>query len=141
VPRTRDESMEWLNRTLATTRLDAGRETFRVDDRSEGTFLGRVGLRPDAHVPDTELAYALVRTAWGRGIATEAAREILAWGSSRGVTRVVACVLAANVASQRVLANVGMTRIGEQPTPDGELLLYESASATTTSTATEATST
>jgi RimJ/RimL family protein N-acetyltransferase len=125
VPRTREESLEWLNRTLASSRADFGRETFRVDERESGAFLGRCGLRPNAHTPDTELAYAFVRSAWARGIATEAATAVLEWGSAAGVNRVVGCVLATNVASQRVLENVGMARIGERPIPEGTLLLYE----------------
>jgi [ribosomal protein S5]-alanine N-acetyltransferase len=123
-PRGSDESMEWLNRALLTSGADSGRETFRVDDRASGTFFGRCGLRPDARTSETELAYAFVRGAWGRGIATEAARAVLEWGSSAGVTRVVSCVLASNIASQRVLEKVGMARIGARPTPEGTLLLY-----------------
>ncbi len=123
-PRTRDESMEWLNRTLSTSCPDVGRETFRVDDRASGGFLGRCGLRPDAQSPQTELAYAFVRSAWGRGIATEAARAVLEWGSAAGVTMVVGCVLATNVDSQRVLEKVGLTRIGERSTLEGTLVLY-----------------
>jgi [ribosomal protein S5]-alanine N-acetyltransferase len=125
VPRTREESMEWLSRTLASSCADFGRETFRVGERDSGAFLGRCGLRPDVHTPDTELAYAFVRSAWGRGIATEAAKAVLERGSSAGVTRVVGCVLANNRASQRVLEKVGLARIGERPTREGRLLLYE----------------
>jgi RimJ/RimL family protein N-acetyltransferase len=124
IPRTREESMEWLHGTLLTSCVDAGRETFRVEDRTSGTFLGRCGLRPDPDTPDTELAYAFVRRAWGRGIATEAARAILEWGSSTGGTSVVGYALATNVASQRVLEKVGMVLIGDRPTVNGSLLLY-----------------
>ena len=128
VPRTREESIEWLRRTLASSRADVGRQTFRVDERETGAFLGRCGLRPDTHTSDTELAYAFIRRAWGRGIATEAAKAVLEWGSSAGVTRVVGCVLATNIASQRVLENVGMVRIGERPILEGMLLLYDATS-------------
>jgi [ribosomal protein S5]-alanine N-acetyltransferase len=124
VPRTREESLEWLNRTLTTSCADAGRATFRVDDRASGRFLGRCGLRTDADTPATELAYAFVRSAWGQGIATEAARAVLEWGSAAGVKGVVACALATNIGSQRVLDKVGMARTGERPTATGALLLY-----------------
>jgi len=126
VPRTREESRKWLNRTLSTSCVEAARETFRVDDHASGRLLGRCGLRPDAHTPDTELAYAFVRSAWGRGIATEAASAVLEWGSAAGVTRVVGCALATSIASQRVLEKIGMARIGDRPTLEGTLLLYAS---------------
>jgi RimJ/RimL family protein N-acetyltransferase len=125
VPRTRVESMEWLTRILTSSSAGVGRQTFRVDERDTGAFLGRCGLRPDAHTLHTELAYAFVRRAWGRGVATEAAEAVLEWGCSAGVTRVVGCVLAANIASRRVLEKVGMKRVGERPIPEGTLLLYE----------------
>jgi RimJ/RimL family protein N-acetyltransferase len=124
-PRTREESMEWLNRTLASSCADVGHATFRVNARDGGAFLGRCGLRPDVRTPDTELAYAFVRSAWGRGNATEAAKAVLEWGSSAGVSRVVSCVLATNIASQRVLEKVGLARIGERTTVEGALLRYE----------------
>jgi RimJ/RimL family protein N-acetyltransferase len=38
---------------------------------------------------------------------------------------VVGCVLATNIASQRVLAKMGMARVGERAIPEGTLLLYE----------------
>lgn len=125
VPRTRAESLEWLNRALTSSCADVGRETFRVDERESGAFLGRCGLRPDVHTPDTELAYAFVRSAWGQGIATEAAKAVLEWGSTAGVTRVVGCVLATNIASQRVLEKVEMARMGKRPILEGTLVLYE----------------
>jgi RimJ/RimL family protein N-acetyltransferase len=84
VPRTREESLEWLNRTLASSGPDVGQETFRVDERENGAFLGRCGLRPNAHTPVTELAYSFVRSAWGRGMATEAATAVLESGSLQG---------------------------------------------------------
>jgi [ribosomal protein S5]-alanine N-acetyltransferase len=127
IPRTREESMEWLNRTLASRCADVGHETFRVNERDGGAFLGRCGLRPPAYTRDTELAYAFVRSAWGRGIATEATKAVLEWGLSAGVSSVVGCVLATNIASQRVLEKVGLARNGERSIQEGTLLLYEAA--------------
>jgi hypothetical protein len=71
-PRTRAASEKWLRRTLSLSDDDAW-ETFRVEDRVTGAFLGRCGLRPVEGRGDTEVAYAFARHAWGRGVATEAA--------------------------------------------------------------------
>lgn len=125
VPRSREESLEWLTRTLRTMCVGRGRATFRVADRACGTFFGRCGLRPDADTPDTELAYAFAQTSWGQGVATEAANAILEWGSAAGLTKVIAYALASNVASQRVLHKLRMTRTEERSTSNGALYVYE----------------
>ena len=54
-----------------------------------------------------ELGYHLRPEAWGRGLATEAARACLELAAERGVTHVVARASAANAASLRVLAKLG----------------------------------
>jgi ribosomal-protein-alanine N-acetyltransferase len=125
VARSPQESAEWLDRALATSVAVVGHETFRVEDRSNGVFLGRCGLRPDPNCIDTELAYAFARSAWGRGIATEAAQATIEWGAEAGLTCVLGYALASNRASQRVLEKVGMIRVGEKPTPVGSLFLYQ----------------
>ncbi len=123
--RSRQESTEWLEHALSTSGPAAGFETFRVEERDGGAFLGRCGLRPDRRSPNAELAYAFARRAWGRGIATEAARATIAWGAAAGLTRIVGCVLASNRASQRVLAKVGMVLVADEPTAVGSLLRYQ----------------
>jgi RimJ/RimL family protein N-acetyltransferase len=81
-----------------------------VLDRTSTEFLGWVSLRPtaddsdDGNPADRALGYRLRRQAWGRGIATEAARTVIADGFSyRGMQRVWAQTMAVNVASRRVM--------------------------------------
>ncbi len=63
--------------------------------------------------PDTEgepeLAFELLRQAWGRGYATEAAWAVLEWARSSGHERLWATVWDWNTASRRVLAKLGFT--------------------------------
>ena len=70
-------------------------------------------------------AYAFARHAWGRGIATEAAGAVVQHGFDAGLTRIVACALAENPASVRVLEKVGMRRVREETTPVGWLVRFE----------------
>jgi len=98
---------------------------FRVEHRGDGGSLGRCGLRPDSETPETELAFAFVRAAWGRGIATEAARAVLAWAITNGLQRVTGRALASNIGFQRVLEKVGMRRADERPTAQGPLVLFD----------------
>jgi RimJ/RimL family protein N-acetyltransferase len=123
-PRTRAMSEEWLRRTLQLSDSD-GVGAFRLEERDTGAFLGRCGLRPEEGTGDTEIAYALVRHAWGRGLATEAATAVLQHGFDAGMTRIVACALAENPASIRVLEKVGMRRVREETTPVGWLVRFE----------------
>ncbi|MDB2575567.1 GNAT family N-acetyltransferase [Planctomycetota bacterium] len=76
-------------------------------------------VRPGGQAED-ELKYALLRSCWGRGLATEAARGMLAHGAERlGLTEIIATVAAENAASLGVLAKVGMEPAGERSHGDG----------------------
>jgi RimJ/RimL family protein N-acetyltransferase len=50
---------------------------WAVEERSTGTFIGRVGLHFPDGWPDREIGWALARPHWGRGFALEAARAAL----------------------------------------------------------------
>jgi RimJ/RimL family protein N-acetyltransferase len=55
--------------------LDSG--TWAVTHRESGAFLRMVGYSKPESWPGFELAWTLVRRAWGQGYATEAARATL----------------------------------------------------------------
>jgi RimJ/RimL family protein N-acetyltransferase len=76
-------------------------------------FVGWVMLIPDHGIgPDVEIGWRLVRKAWGRGIATEAARRVLTHAFAMvELPRVVADIASANRASQRVAEKIGMERV------------------------------
>jgi RimJ/RimL family protein N-acetyltransferase len=96
-----------------------------VFDRAGGLFLGWVFVRPapasrDARAlgwarPDeVEIGYRYRRSAWGRGVATEAATPLVRVALADPATSaVVACARADNVASLRVLEKLGLARVGE----------------------------
>lgn len=90
---------------------------FVVLRRDDGRFLGRVGV----NVWDTrawtlstfgeagafsqpELGWALVRSMWGKGYATEAARAVRDWTT---VEQLVSVIAPENLASQRVAQRLG----------------------------------
>lgn len=87
---------------------------WAIED-GDGTFLGWVSLRPSLpEVPTTAtLGYRLRRGAWGRGVATEAARAVLARAFEVGdLSLVEATVYEANTASRRVLEKLGLRARG-----------------------------
>jgi len=90
---------------------------WSVLDRASGEYHGFVGLAP---VPSralvaghTEIGWRLLRAAWGRGLATEAALAVRdhAFGPL-GFDELISYCQPDNVASARVMVKLGMTRAG-----------------------------
>ena len=86
---------------------NAGEHTFAID--VDGQFVGATGLK----MSEDELAevgYWVGVPYWGRGYASQAARQIIRYGfEERGLQRIFAAHFARNPASGKVLANAGMT--------------------------------
>jgi ribosomal-protein-alanine N-acetyltransferase len=100
---------------------------WAVEGRASGRLIGDCGLQPLEHRgPEVELGYDFHPRAWGRGLATEAARAVMrqAFGPL-GIERVVAVVKPQHIASQRVLEKAGLQRTGTREAYGESLLLYE----------------
>ena len=90
---------------------------FAVEEGSTGTFVGFVGLAVPAwqahFTPVAEIAWRLARPAWGKGYATEAARETLAWAfGPLDLPAIWSWTSPLNRRSWRVMQRLGMTRAG-----------------------------
>jgi RimJ/RimL family protein N-acetyltransferase len=94
--------------------LDAGAlGWWLVEDKATATFHGIAGLLKMPEGSDFELAYRFAQSAWGRGIATEAALALIEHAFvTAGLPRVVAVTFPENTPSQRVLEKVGFTADG-----------------------------
>lgn len=124
------EVMRWIGsgRVLGRGLSDALIDRFEAEWRERGLglwavapredpaapALGFCGLTAPMFLPDVtpaaEIGWRLARAAWGRGLATEAARATLAWGfAERGLREVVAVVDPDNERSLRVCEKLGMT--------------------------------
>ena len=122
----RDESDAKFDR-YAAAYAEVGYTRWWVE-RREGDFLGYVGLMPSppGHPigPHAEIGWRLVRPAWGRGYATEAARATLDDAFTRcGLTEVLAVTAAENLRSQAVMARLGLRRdpARDFSVPDGRM--------------------
>lgn len=110
----------WLGVT-ARNYARRGYGMFTLEDRATGQIVGFAGLVHPGDQPEAEVKYALARSWWGRGLATEAVRHLLEVAGSRyGLTDVIATVAREHAASQRVLAKAGMTRRADRVHDDGE---------------------
>jgi ribosomal-protein-alanine N-acetyltransferase len=88
---------------------EKGFGVFAVEDLVTGRFLGQCGLNTIDELGEVEVLYALERAAWGRGLATEAARRALAYAfDEAGLERIVAVTRPEHVRSRHVLEKIGM---------------------------------
>ena len=111
---TREACDAWVDYQIAHQR-DHGFCLWAVELRESGVFIGAVGLLhvsfAASFTPAVEIGWRLARGAWGRGLATEAARAALAFGfGALGLDEIVAYAASANQASQSVMRKLGMTR-------------------------------
>ena len=117
------EAMVWLD----LNRFHFGH--WAIQDRNTGVIHGWAALgklRPWSG-PSDEIAvsYVLRRASWGHGLATEAARHLIHHGfASLDLEKIMAVVLAGNIASTRVLEKVGMHFVRSSVSADGKTLQY-----------------
>jgi ribosomal-protein-alanine N-acetyltransferase len=84
---------------------------WAIEGRAGGPLLGCIAARVRAHSAD--VGYFLARSAWGRGVATEATSLLVGWLMRQPtVLRVWATTDAENLGSAKVLERVGMQREG-----------------------------
>ena len=106
----RDETAEWLDRTIARNALE-GWDRRSVLLAGDGVLIGWCGIAVHGIEGgiEREVGYVLAREHWGRGFATEAATAMRdhALGSMR-LRRLVALIDHGNEASQRVAGKLGM---------------------------------
>ena len=82
---------------------------WAILEKTTGRLIGQSGLNYLPEHPEVEVLYLLARSAWGRGIATEAAQAAVEYGFwTVGLERIVGITMPANVASQRVLEKTGL---------------------------------
>jgi RimJ/RimL family protein N-acetyltransferase len=92
-----------------------GRIWLAITLSADGCQIGGIGLTIDQQHQHGELGYWLGVSYWGRGFATEAAREMLRYGfEDLALHRVFASHFEQNPASGRILRKLGMSYEGCQ---------------------------
>ena len=103
-PYTNEDAAVWL--ALVAAKPDGSRFAIEVD----GVLAGGIAIEPftQEHADVGDLGYWLGREYWGRGIATSLVRALVRHGfETLNLRRLEAPVMAANVASARVLEKAG----------------------------------
>jgi len=112
--RNRAESAEMM-RIIAERIATTGYGFFALQRKGEEHALGFAGLaiaRLEPALPEgsVEIGWRLARRYWGKGYATEAARELLRLGfAERGLEEIVSFAVADNRRSTAVMERIGMT--------------------------------
>jgi RimJ/RimL family protein N-acetyltransferase len=91
---------------------------FSVIDKASGRWIGRIGPIRHEEWPGTEVGWGVVRDAWGRGYAPEAAAacmdfvfDVLGWDEA------IHCIDPENAASQAVAHKLGSTILRQAQLP------------------------
>jgi RimJ/RimL family protein N-acetyltransferase len=111
---TREQSDAMLDRMQAALEAQ-GWGLWALERRDTGQLIGFTGLAVPSYDlpfnPCVEVGWRLARSAWGRGYATEAAREALRVGFDEvGLDEVVSLTSVPNTPSRAVMERIGMTR-------------------------------
>jgi len=100
-----EESMEVLEEILLPV------EAWAVIHKETGEIIGNVALEPDRIRPDVlskELGYGLKHDWWGKGIITEASKEVIRYGFEElGLEIIAIHTSLVNKRSQRVIEKCG----------------------------------
>lgn len=122
-PITRSGCDEWFEVTQRNY-ARRGYGMFVLEDKASGAIVGCCGLVHPGDQTEAEIKYALLRSQWGRGLASEAVPALLAHGArAYGLQHVIATVAPDNLASQRVLAKAGMALAQRRENGDGSQTL------------------
>ncbi len=95
--------------------------------KETGDFIGRCGLLPWTleGQNEVEVAFALSKSYWGQGLATEAARGIVQYAyETLNLSRLVCLIEEGNQASVKVATKIGMKFEKEGRDEIGPFLLY-----------------
>jgi len=123
-------SAEFLARLKNSAPPDPWKDGFAILHNADKTVIGLCGFTgPPGSDGAVEIAYGIASAYQNRGLAGEAARELIAYAMSTGQVRTIrAHTLPENNASTRVLTRCGFTRIGAVSHPeDGVVWRWEAA--------------
>ena len=110
---TPEEISAAIRRVCRAYRLYPGLGSWRASRRDNGRFIGWFSLKYIPRTVEVEVGYRLLPEAWGRGFATEGARELVRYGfDDVGLERIIGITHPDNLASQRVLVKAGLADAG-----------------------------
>lgn len=99
---------------------------FIVIEKQSGRRIGWCGLKCLEAGNEIDLGYRILRSVWGQGFASEAAKACLEYGfNTLGFERITARIAPANLGSIAVAKKLGMNKIGRVVEGGVEYLVFE----------------
>jgi RimJ/RimL family protein N-acetyltransferase len=128
VLKTEEEAKNILvNIILPQYKNNLGRWAMHIKGTQE--FIGWCGLKYRPELDEIDLGYRLMQKAWGKGLATEAARHTLEYGfKTLNLNLITGRAHIENIASIKVLEKIGMDFIGEGIVDNCPVRTYTKAS-------------
>ncbi len=78
--------------------------------KPENKIIGFAGLKYLHEINETDIGFRFLPNYWGKGLASEASREIIKYGFEKlGIERIVGIALPENIASCKVLERIGLS--------------------------------
>lgn len=107
----KSESASWMKAISARWDSD-GIGYCALVEKTTGDFAGWCGLWQVPETGETEVGYAITKSKWGTGLATEAAEAVVDYGfSTLRLDHIVALAYPENEASINVMGKLGMTYV------------------------------
>jgi len=95
-----------------------GFSMFSVIEKASGQWIGRLGPWCPHGWPGTEVGWGLIRSAWGKGFATEGASAAMDYAVDIvGWSQIIHTILPENEASMRVAKRLGSQFMQKMDTP------------------------
>ena len=123
-PIQRGECSQWLAVTRNNYEL-RGYGMSTLVSQEDSAVIGFCGLVHPNNQPEVEIKYALHRRFWGAGLATEAVKAMLEYGSREfQMSEVIATVASENIASRRVLLKSGMEESANRCDDQSSIMVF-----------------
>ncbi|MEO6612620.1 MAG: GNAT family N-acetyltransferase [Chitinophagaceae bacterium] len=110
-----EQALEVLEQTIIPQYVLYNHGRWAVQVKPGLEFIGWCGLKTRPERNEIDLGYRLLKKAWGKGYATEAAHACIKYGfEKQGLQRIVGRAMPQNIASLKVLENCDMQYVGDE---------------------------
>ena len=121
-----EQAREVLEKTILPQYALYNHGRWAVHEKQGLEFIGWCGLKARPERNEIDLGYRFIKSAWGKGFATEAAWACIKYGFEKlHLNRIIGRAMPENKGSLSVLEKCGMSYIGEEVVDNHPAITYE----------------